>query len=64
MALSGINGRGGPWFCEGLMPQHRGMLGQLGGREQVGGEHPHRGRKRRGRMVSFQRGNWEGGANI
>ena len=21
--LSGINGRGGPWSCEGLMPQHR-----------------------------------------
>ena len=27
-ALSGINGRGGPWSCEYLMPQYRGMLGQ------------------------------------
>jgi hypothetical protein len=23
-----INGRRGPWFCEGLMPQCRGMPGQ------------------------------------
>ena len=30
MALSGINGMGGPLSCEGLMPQHRGMLGWLG----------------------------------
>ena len=35
-ALSGINGRGGPWSCEGLMPQCRGMLGQFGG-SGVGG---------------------------
>jgi hypothetical protein len=27
-ALSGINGRGGPLSCEGLMPQYIGMLGQ------------------------------------
>ncbi|MGZ7196519.1 hypothetical protein ACXWOC_10060, partial [Streptococcus pyogenes] len=27
-ALSGINDREGPWSCEGLMPQCRGMLGQ------------------------------------
>jgi hypothetical protein len=26
MALSDINGRGGPWSGEGLMAQHRGML--------------------------------------
>jgi hypothetical protein len=26
--LSGIKARGGPWFCECLMPQCRGMLGQ------------------------------------
>ena len=25
MALSDINGRGGPWFCGGWMPQHKGM---------------------------------------
>ena len=24
--LTEINGRGGPWSCGGLMPQHRGML--------------------------------------
>ena len=30
-ALSGITGRGGTWFCEGLMPQCRGMLGWWGG---------------------------------
>ena len=29
MALSGINGRGGPWSCEGSMPQCRGMLGRV-----------------------------------
>jgi hypothetical protein len=28
MTLLGINGRRGPWSCEGSMPQHRGMLGQ------------------------------------
>ena len=27
MALSVINGRRGPWSCEGSMPQYRGMLG-------------------------------------
>ena len=27
MALSGINEKGGPWSCEGLMPQCRGMPG-------------------------------------
>jgi hypothetical protein len=25
MALSGINGRRGPWSCEGSMPQYRGI---------------------------------------
>jgi hypothetical protein len=28
MALSDINGRIGPWCCEGSMPQRRGMLGR------------------------------------
>jgi len=36
MALSGINGRGSPWSCEGLMTQHRQILGQLVGSEWVG----------------------------
>jgi hypothetical protein len=30
IALSGINGRRGPWSWEGLMPQCRGMPGQGG----------------------------------
>ena len=30
ITLSAISGRGSPWFCEGLMPQYRGMLGQWG----------------------------------
>ena len=33
-ALSGINGKGGAWSCEGLMPQCRGMLGR-GGRSKL-----------------------------
>ena len=36
-AVSGINGKGGPWSYEGLMPQYRRMLGQLGECGQVGG---------------------------
>jgi hypothetical protein len=27
MALSGINEKRGPWSCEGLIPQYRGMSG-------------------------------------
>jgi hypothetical protein len=37
-ALSGINGRGGPWSCEGLMPQCRRMPGGGGRRGWVDGE--------------------------
>jgi hypothetical protein len=40
MTLSGINGRRGPWYCEGLMPQDRGMLGQAGRSGWVGGGAP------------------------
>ena len=36
MALSDINGRGGPWYCGGLMSQHRGNAGGVGW-ESVGG---------------------------
>ena len=36
MALSGINGRGGPSSCEGLMPQCRWML-DLQGRSELEG---------------------------
>jgi hypothetical protein len=35
--LSGINGNGIPWSCEGLMPQCRRMLGQEGGSGRLGG---------------------------
>jgi hypothetical protein len=44
MALSVINGRRGPWFCEGSMPQYRRMpgpgigVGGLGSRGRVGGD--------------------------
>jgi hypothetical protein len=31
IALWDINERRGPWFCEGLMPQCRGMPGQRSG---------------------------------
>jgi hypothetical protein len=49
--MSDINGRRGPWSCEGSMPQCRGMPG-WGGRNACVGEHPHRVRGR---------GNWERG---
>ena len=39
-ALLGINVRGGPWSCEGLMLQYRGMLGRRGGCGWVGGGTP------------------------
>jgi hypothetical protein len=45
-ALSGINGRGGPWSCEGLMFQCRGMLGSEEGVCRWVWEHPHRSRVR------------------
>jgi hypothetical protein len=37
MALLDINGKRGPWFCEGSMPQCRGMPGQ-GSRSRWVGE--------------------------
>jgi len=37
MVLSGINGRKNPWSCEGSMSQCRGLPGQGGRREWVGG---------------------------
>jgi hypothetical protein len=36
MALLYINGRRGPWSCESLMPQYRGMPGWRGRSEWVG----------------------------
>ena len=36
------NGRGGPWPCEGLMPQNRACQGSEGGVGEWVGEHPHR----------------------
>ena len=38
--LVGINGRRGPWSCEGLMPQYRGMPGPGNGSGCVGGGTP------------------------
>jgi hypothetical protein len=36
MALSVINGRQGPWSCEGSMPQYKGMPGPGRGSGWVG----------------------------
>jgi hypothetical protein len=36
MALTGINGRGGPWSGGRLKPQHKVMLEQFGGSGWVG----------------------------
>ena len=36
-ALSDINGRRGPWSCEGLISQCRGMLGQPAKWKWIGG---------------------------
>jgi hypothetical protein len=58
MALLGINGRKGPWSCEGSMSQYRrlpepgngsGWVGEQGEGEGIGG---------------FQRGNWERGWHL
>ena len=59
-ALSGINGRGGPWSFEGLMPQCRAMLGRV---EVVGwlGVPPHRSRVRGEGIRGLERGNQERG---
>jgi len=46
------------------MPQHRGMLGHEEAMVGLAGEHPHRGREREGRIVGFQKGNWEGGQHL
>jgi hypothetical protein len=36
MVLSGIKMMGGPWSCDFLMPQFRGMLWRLGGSGYAG----------------------------
>ena len=36
MTVSGINGRRGPWSCEGSIPKYRGMPGPGSGRGWVG----------------------------
>jgi hypothetical protein len=36
MAFSVINGKRGPWSCEGSMPQCRGMPGRRGGSGWIG----------------------------
>jgi hypothetical protein len=40
MALSDINGRGAPWSFGELLPQHKGILQQWGGRGWVGWSAP------------------------
>jgi hypothetical protein len=42
----GINGRRDPWYCEGLMPQCRGMRGWGEGSAWMWGQHPHRSRRK------------------
>lgn len=44
MALPDSNGRGGPWPCGGLLPQHRGMLEGWGRKGWVERKHSHRGK--------------------
>jgi hypothetical protein len=56
--MYGINGSRGPWFCEGLMHQCRGMPGRKGGSVCVCGggwvgEYPHRSRSRGDGIGSF-----------
>jgi hypothetical protein len=56
MALSGINGRRGPWSYEGSIDAHRGIEG---GEVGVGGwveEHPHSSRGREDGIGYFQEG--------
>jgi len=60
MALSGINGRGRSESCEGLMPQHRGIIGRWDRGGWVG-EHPCGGRGTGGRLGWLWMGHWEGG---
>jgi hypothetical protein len=55
MALSGINGRKGPWFHEGSRPQYRGIEG--GWRNNL----IEAGGGRMGYGVSGRGGNWERG---
>jgi hypothetical protein len=55
-ALSDINGSGGPWFCEGLMPQCHVVRV-----DRWVGEHPHTSRVRGDRIGSLQRENRERG---
>ena len=52
---SDTSGRGGPWSCEGSMPQHRVMLGWWGRSRGWVGQHPHR-----SRGVGWDRGLAEG----
>jgi hypothetical protein len=52
MALSGTNGRASSGSFEGLIHQHRGMIGCWGESEYVEGKHPHGSKVKRG---------WNGG---
>jgi hypothetical protein len=65
--VSDINGRGGPWFCGGLMLQGRRMLEWWGGSGWGLGEHSHRGKGEGGGgngIGGLWRGNQEGGISF
>ena len=63
MALSDINGRGGPWSHGGLMPQHRGMLEWVEGWGSTFIEAKGMGERADG-MGLLWRGNQEGGCHL
>jgi hypothetical protein len=58
-ALSVINGKGGLWSCECVMPQCRAMPGWWGGSGWVGGGAPSEKQNKRNGIVGLQRGNSE-----
>jgi hypothetical protein len=57
----GINGRRGPWSCEGSMLQCRGIKGKEAGVGGQMGKHPHRSRGREDEIEGFRKGNQERG---
>jgi hypothetical protein len=63
-APSGINGRGGPWFCKGLLPQCRGILGWGGGCRWMGGGAPSQKQGKGNGIKGLQRGNRERGITL
>ena len=62
-ALLGIDGRRGPWFCEGSVPQCRGIRGQGGWSGWVSGGTPSLSRER-GYKMGVSREETGKGGNI